>query len=227
MRLFFSNTFSIFKEFGFLDCLLFFWHKNIIFRDVLKVVTPVKQEYQYEYISDSYEKYLELDKWLNENLKRAFRLSLHKKEKTLILDLGCGPGYFLYICKHFGHDVYGLDLNNNSMYNTLISKFNIPRFISEIKAFESLSLNTQLKFNLVTAFMITFNDHKTLNEWDLEQWDFFLEDIKNNYLLDDGKIFININASNDQEPIKEELASHLEKKSLCKIDDLSYFFKKE
>ena len=227
MRLLFSNTFSIFKEFGFLDCLSFFWHKNIIFRDVLKVVTPVKQEYQYEYISDSYEKYLELDKWLNENLKRAFRLSLHKKEKTLILDLGCGPGYFLYICKHFGHDVYGLDLNNNSMYNTLVSKFNIPRFISEIKAFESLSLNTQLKFNLVTAFMITFNDHKTLNEWDLEQWDFFLEDIKNNYLLDDGKIFININASNDQEPIKEELASHLEKKSLCKIDDLSYFFKKE
>ena len=59
---------------------------------------------------DEWPKYLEIEPWMEINLKRV---------RDLELDLGgasgaryrCGTGYFLYICQSLGHDVLGLDLD--------------------------------------------------------------------------------------------------------------------
>jgi len=37
--------------------------------------------------------------WIGVNVRRVQDLSLDRAPPLRILDLGCGPGYFLYVCK--------------------------------------------------------------------------------------------------------------------------------
>ena len=47
------------------------------------------------------EKYLDLSMWIFENLIRAFDANLDRSSDLRILDIGCGPGYFIYIANYF------------------------------------------------------------------------------------------------------------------------------
>src|SRR5687768_9510128 len=57
--------------------------------------------------ADGYRKYLELDVALEATIKLFLRLGLESGPSQRILDIGCGPAYFLYLAKTHGHEVLG------------------------------------------------------------------------------------------------------------------------
>jgi SAM-dependent methyltransferase len=124
-------------------------------------------------------KYLEVEKWLTTNIRRVLNLGLDFQPRKRVLDLGSGAGYFLHVCNRLGHDVLGLDLPDPTAgwYGEIFELFGVRRVISRINPFVPLP-DMGPRFDYVCGFMICFNDHQGENPWDIDQWRFFLDDLR-------------------------------------------------
>jgi len=122
------------------------------------------------------EKYLEMDKWLTVNVKRIFNLGLDFGPKKRILDLGSGAGYFLHISRRLGHGVLGLDIPDPEWYGDITRLLGVPRVVQRINRCEPLPELGE-PFDLVTGFMVCFNDHLGNPPWGVAEWQFFLDDL--------------------------------------------------
>jgi SAM-dependent methyltransferase len=140
---------------------------------------------------DSY-KYFDKQSWLRSKMMRVIELGLDKSAPSSVLDLGCGAGYFLYCCKYLGHDVHGLDLPDYEFYRDMIALFGISRTGFRIEPGKNLPPLGR-RFDVITAHQICFNGHKTENLWGVEEWDFFLNDLEENYLTPGGTIALEFN----------------------------------
>ena len=169
------------------------FHFNL-FRCNRKIRTRLKARSK-PYNSDltAQEKYLNYKFWLKESLIRFYKLGLHREEKKTILDIGTGTGYFPFICNEFSHAGFCLDVPDKELYDQITDSLGLIKFKRYIKSFELLKLNTNERFDLVTAYMICFNNHKQENLWSNKEWEFFISDLQDNYLKKDGKIFLNFN----------------------------------
>src|SRR5258708_7183626 len=58
--------------------------------------------------------------WIEINVERAQDLWLDRAPPLRILDLGSGAGYFLYVCKSFGHHVLGFDTDKEPLFRATI-----------------------------------------------------------------------------------------------------------
>ena len=139
------------------------------------------------------EKYLNYKFWLKESLIRVYRLKLHTTKKKNILDIGTGTGYFPFLCNEFLHNGYCLDVPNNELYDQITDSLGLIKFKKYINPFEPLKLDTKEHFDLITAYMICFNNHKQEDLWSKEEWQFFILDLQKNYLKKEGKILLNFN----------------------------------
>ena len=136
-------------------------------------------------------KYADVVPWMKTNIERVQDLKLQRMPPQEILDLGCGGGFFLYICQQLGHGCLGLDIDGFPLYGELIDLFQVERKIWEIKAFEPLP-DLGRKFDWITAFSTGFNRNPDKSLWGPREWDFFLTDLKK-HLRPGGKIFIALN----------------------------------
>ena len=150
------------------------------------------REIQRRYASSSVQiaKYADIERWMKLNIERVQDLQLHRLPPQDILDLGCGGGFFLFICRQFGHRVAGLDLEWYPVFTDLLNLFQIERTTWEIKPFEPLP-DFGMRFDWVTAFSTGFNRIKKV-PWRVREWDFFLNDLANK-LKPGGKIFFALN----------------------------------
>lgn len=121
-------------------------------------------------------KYLDVNKWLTLNIRYANEYGLVARPPRDVLDLGCGGGYFLVVCRQLGARVVGLDLNKDLVLNEMIAAFGLQRVVWHIRAFVTLPKFRQ-KFDLITAFMICFNFPTNRPAWGVAEWDFFLNDL--------------------------------------------------
>ncbi len=138
-------------------------------------------------------KYLDAKRWISLNIRRAQELRLATRKAPLtILDLGSGGGYFLLVAHHLGHSGLGLDLADPIMFGELFDLFGLQRVIWRIKAFQPLPELSQ-RFDLVTAFSICFNGHKSDQLWTPKEWAFFLNDLKSRFVKPSGEIFLGLN----------------------------------
>jgi hypothetical protein len=154
-----------------------------------------------------YSKYLDIRLWMAGKLMYFFLLNLHKSKPLRILDLGTGPGYFPYICSLYGHEVVALDLDVVPMYNELCQFFKIDRRIWRIEKFHKLP-DLGIKFDLITAHMIKFNQHYLPDQWGADEWQFFLVDLKINQLVENGRIFLEFNANLDGTHYDDEVLKY-------------------
>src|SRR5437868_571915 len=76
--------------------------------------------------------------WVRINLKRVQDLWVDRSPPMRIFDLGCGSGFFLYICRFFGHDVLGLDRDTNPLFRGTTELLRVPRVVCEIEPFVPL-----------------------------------------------------------------------------------------
>ena len=138
-------------------------------------------------------KYVDARRWLRLNIRRAQDLRLNIRRFPLqILDLGSGGGYFLLVARYLGHSGLGLDIEDPPMYEDMFRVFGLERVTWRIEAFQELpELNK--RFDLVTAFSICFNGHKTKDLWTPKEWGFLLNDLKRRFLKPAGEIFLGMN----------------------------------
>ena len=150
------------------------------------------------------EKYLDLDEWIPTNVKRVRDLRLMKAPPRLrVLDLGCGSGYFLHIARCLGHDVLGLDLDVEPVFNETLRLLGVPRIVHYIRSFEPLPV-TGAAFDLITAHMTCFNRRADGSHWSVLEWEYFLADAYS-HLTPTGRLQFDLNVLPDGRHMKPEL----------------------
>ncbi len=143
---------------------------------------------------DRREKYLDLRRWIDVCLERVQRIGLDTGERRRILDLGCGAGYFLYICKLLGHEVLGLDVpERRSMYTEIRELLGVPCVAHAIRPIEPLP-DLGGRFDVVTAHMICFNGHRSDRVWGPVEWERLLDDLDE---IGAKTIYLELNAEMD------------------------------
>jgi SAM-dependent methyltransferase len=137
--------------------------------------------------------------WIEINIERAQDLWLDRSSPLRILDLGSGAGYFLYVCKHFGHDVLGFDTDREPLFTATIELLNVPRVVGRIDRQTPLP-ELGKKFDLVTAHRICFHRIGKVRdgiEWSAADWEFFVEDIRSRFLNENGRLLLDFNPRPD------------------------------
>ena len=129
--------------------------------------------------------------WMR-NVQRFSELKLNKPSR--ILDIGCGFGLLSHIARFNGHKVDSIDTPNASPILKEAAKLlNVTKHEFTVKKNTPL-LKFKYKFDVVSASQIFFNGHTTKDLWDVEEWKYFLIDIHDNILNDNGSVNLAFNA---------------------------------
>jgi SAM-dependent methyltransferase len=193
---------------------------------VIETIDPVafeqiRQRYAANNPTDDWRKYLDLDRWIAINIRRIRDIELDLAGRKRILDLGCGAGYFLYIAQLLGHTGFGLDLDRVRMFTEITSLLGVRRVIQRIRAFRPLP-DLGGKFDLITAFMICFNNHRQRNLWGVAEWNFFLDDLAT-HLAPRGRVWLELNRESDGTLYTPELKQFFQKRG-ARIDEHKIMF---
>lgn len=139
--------------------------------------------------------------WIGVNVRRAQDLWLDRSPLMQILDLGCGAGYFLYLCRLLGHDALGFDTDEEPFFRGTTEFFKVRRVIGRIAPQTPLP-DLGRKFDLVTGHRVCFHRlTRTKNgewsEWTAADWAFFINDIRTRFLKSDGRLLLEFNRRQD------------------------------
>jgi 2-polyprenyl-3-methyl-5-hydroxy-6-metoxy-1,4-benzoquinol methylase len=175
--------------------------------------------------TDGYTKYFhDLDWNIEYVVNEALQADLVNVPPQRVLDIGCGPGYFLYALQQFGHDVVGLDVDWTEIFNDLIKELKIPRIVHAVEAFKPMP-PTGEKFDVITALGIVFDMHRTPDIWGPKQWEFFLADCRSR-LRPGGRVFLRFNPATTQkfDFIRDDVAEMLRKMPGGKLSESKEIF---
>jgi len=130
--------------------------------------------------------YEDADYWVGVNVKRIQDLWLDRSPSLQILDLGCGPGYFLYLCRLFGHEALGLDPDEEPFFRGTTEHFGVRRVVARIHPHIPLP-DLRKKFDLVTGHRVCFHRIRRAEngewlEWSSADWEFFINDVRTRFL---------------------------------------------
>jgi SAM-dependent methyltransferase len=139
--------------------------------------------------------------WIGVNVKRAQDLWLDRSPPLQILDLGCGAGYFLYLCRLLGHEGLGFDQDEEPFFRGTIEFFKVRRVIGRIEP-QTPMPDLGRKFDLVTGHRVCFHRlARTENgewlEWTPDDWKFFIKDIRTRFLKPKGRLLLEFNRRQD------------------------------
>ena len=135
--------------------------------------------------------YADVELWLARSWKAAQRLGLDTSPPLDVLDIGIGPGYFLYVCQKLGHRTVGIDRPGDYPFWQAIRKWlSIHKVVEHtIEPYQPLPATELGTFDLVTAFRAQFNFNKEAKRlWNLDEWNFFLDDLRNHILRPNGRV---------------------------------------
>jgi len=193
---------------------------------VIETIDPVRfgqirERYAVADPGADWPKYLDLERWIGINIRRIQEVELDLSRPKRILDLGCGAGYFLYIAQLLGHTGVGLDMDRLSMFRDVTRLLGVRRVVQQIRPFHPLPDFGQ-KFDLITAFMICFNNHKMPDLWKLAEWEFFLDDLAR-HLTPRGRVWLELNQEYDGTFYTAELKEFFESRG-AKIEEQKVVF---
>jgi SAM-dependent methyltransferase len=161
----------------------------------------LRERYPYRSKSAKINRFENAAYWIGINAERAQDLWLDRAPALRILDLGCGAGYFLYVCKFFGHDALGLDTDDEPLFGGIIELVNVSRFIARIERQVPLP-DLGEKFDLVTAHRVCFHRigrarDGDFDEWTPADWKFLINDIRTRLLKPNGRLLLDFNPRPD------------------------------
>ena len=193
---------------------------------VIETIDPagfeqIRQRYAVADPGADWPKYLDLDRWIGVNIRRIRQLELDVARPKRILDLGCGAGYFLHIAQLLGHSGVGLDMDRLAMFREITRLLGVRRVVEQIQAFRPLP-NFGQQFDVITAFMICFNNHKMPGLWGVPEWEFFLDDLAK-HLTPRGRVWLELNQEYDGTFYTPALKEIFEKRG-AKIDEQKVIF---
>jgi SAM-dependent methyltransferase len=144
-------------------------------------------------------KYYDHRTWLRQSVKQAVRLNLHQDRGLKVLDIGCGPAWFLAVANHLGHECTGMDLplemlrpEDRPAYSTIPQILHCADQINRgtIKAFQPIHIDDS--FDLITCFLVCFDGHWQEKPWGVNEWEYFLNDA-NRLLTPGGRLYLELN----------------------------------
>lgn len=161
----------------------------------------LRERYPYRPHARKINAYEDAKYWIGVNVRRAQDLWLDRSPPLQILDLGCGAGYFLYLCRLFGHEGLGFDTDEEPFFRGTTEFFNVRRVIGRIEPQTPLP-DLGRKFDLVTGHRVCFHRiTRTQNgewlEWTPADWEFFINDIRTRFLKPDGRLLLEFNPRPD------------------------------
>jgi SAM-dependent methyltransferase len=155
----------------------------------------LRGQYPYRPGSPRINRFEDVAYWIDINVERAQDLWLDRAPSLRILDIGSGAGYFLYVCKFFGHHVLGFDTDNEPLFRATIALLDVPRVIGRVERQTSLP-DLGEKFDLLTAHRICFHRIGRVRdgvEWLPSDWEFLINDVRNNLLNEHGRLLLDFN----------------------------------
>ena len=159
----------------------------------------LRHKYPYRPGSPQINRFEDIVYWIDINVERAQDLWLDRAPPLRLLDLGSGAGYFLYVCKHFGHDVLGFDTDIEPLFGATTELLGVPRIVGRIERLTPLP-EFGRKFDLVTAHRICFHRVGKVREgveWSPADWEFFVNDIRTRFLTPNGRLLLDFNPRPD------------------------------
>jgi SAM-dependent methyltransferase len=158
-------------------------------------------------------KYLDNRKWIERSLQQVKRLGLVLNPPRDVLDLGCGAGYFLFAVKQLGARVLGVDLDGDPIFNDMVRLLGIERVSFAVTRRVKLPEFGGRKFDLVTAWMICFNNYDRPDTiWVAQDWNFLLDDLSER-LTPEGRIVFSMNEQLDGKFYSREIAELFARRS--------------
>ncbi len=132
--------------------------------------------------------------WIRRNVERAQDLSLDRPPPRNILDLGCGPGYFLFIARKLGHDAIGLDIDEQPIFRDTLRLLAVERIVHRVAPRQPLP-GTGKKFDLITSFLTCFHRIEKMSDgnwrtWSPAEWQFFIDNLRTNQLAPGGTLVL-------------------------------------
>jgi hypothetical protein len=108
-----------------------------------------------------------------------------------------------------------------SMFREVTRLLGVRRVVKRIEAFRSLPDFGQ-KFDLITAFMVCFNNHKMPDLWKVPEWEFFLDDLAK-HLTPRGRVWLELNQEYDGSFYTPELKEFFQKRG-ARINEQKLIF---
>jgi hypothetical protein len=134
-------------------------------------------------------KYLNVEKWLGHALEDVTDTGVVDAPRRRILDIGAGPGYFGYVSQILGHEYTALDVKSD-FYDRMRAWLGVRCIHHRVLSMQPLPAFAQ-RFDLVIGFRTPFFTNKLLKRmWNLDEWRFFLDDIRDNVLVPRGSLFL-------------------------------------
>ena len=93
----------------------------------------LREQYPFRPGSPQINRFEDADYWVAINVERAQDLWLDRTPPLRILDLGCGAGFFLYVCRLFGHDALGLDTDDEPLFRGTTELLKVQRVFARIE----------------------------------------------------------------------------------------------
>ena len=133
-----------------------------------------------------------IEKWIREKLGACYWMGIdNQKTKKRIIDLGTGAGWMVYLCKRFGHEAYGTDIQRRLEYQEGYKFLGIENNVSGDLVHIQKKMTIKGKFDFITSFR-SFIGQKP-RAWEKDEWKFFLSDCRD-HLNDGGHIYLSCNS---------------------------------
>lgn len=154
---------------------------------------PAIEAFEQERISLGEKHYEDVGDSLMEAWNRAKVLGVFDAERQLrVLDIGTGAGCLPFVCRYLGHEAIGMDLPHTRDHHAVLRQsLGIDIIKHRIAAGRPLPM-PPAKFDLITAFRVQFDRRKDGVPWSAEDWSFFLDNLRDNYLADNGRLAMRV-----------------------------------
>jgi SAM-dependent methyltransferase len=133
--------------------------------------------------------------WRNNPLLKlllARELGLDRGPPRRVLDIGTAGGHFAFVCRHFGHDVVAIDIEN-PLLEDIAACLGVQRTIARVEPYRPLP-DLGKRFDLITACNTTFNERGDPPVyWTPAEWQFLLNDLITDRLRYPGELYIKLN----------------------------------
>jgi SAM-dependent methyltransferase len=159
----------------------------------------LRHKYPYRPGSPQINRFEDIVYWIDINVERAQDLWLDRSPPLRILDIGSGAGYFLYVCKSFGHQVLGFDTDSEPLFGATTKLLDVPRVIGRVER-QTPMPDLGGRFDLMTAHRICFHRVGKVRdgvEWSPADWEFFIKDVRTNLLNEPGRLLLDFNPRPD------------------------------